>query len=363
MLIAVLCLVYTKRDFVSLLFVPESYGALVSSQIELLETKSTLLSRFYNKEVKLTSALYVPVNNSSQALVVHVSGFGGSHYDAYRSFNRLNSIEKIYPELSAIHLYLDPRCPKGLCKAIHHGFVDSDVIGPWSKVLVSEIIPMIISEYEIDPKKIFITGHSSGAWSAIWLKLTYPDFFNSAFATAPDPLDFEDFYGIDLRPGSNDNFYIDKFGKARSFDPRLDIQLSNELESGKNNFKSLAPEIESCELRYGIKNSDNTLFNRDTGKLNQNTLVNWKKFDVASIVNKDPLKFKQVLDKIKIFVGDKDEYKLNTPTKSFCSKVNIREENCVFIKDRGHVNLYLANDIYPNGLDLYIYQYFIGSLK
>src|SRR5205823_3028649 len=50
----------------------------------------------------------------------------------------------------------------------------------------------------------FVTGHSSGGWSSLWLQVTYPDFFGGVWSTAPDPVDFREFSRIDLtRPDAN----------------------------------------------------------------------------------------------------------------------------------------------------------------
>jgi enterochelin esterase-like enzyme len=44
----------------------------------------------------------------------------------------------------------------------------------------------------------FLTGHSSGGWFALWTIVRYPQLFGGSWATAPDPIDFHDFLGVDL---------------------------------------------------------------------------------------------------------------------------------------------------------------------
>ncbi len=84
-----------------------------------------------------------------------------------------------WPEM--IYVYLDATCPQG-----HHGkFVDSVNNGPWESALVQEFIPYLEQTFRMTgtPATRFLTGHSSGGWSALWLQLTQPEFFGGVWAT------------------------------------------------------------------------------------------------------------------------------------------------------------------------------------
>ena len=98
-------------------------------------------------------------------------------------------------------MVLDPSCRLG-----HHVFADSANNGPVGRALVEELIPVIEEEYRglgtADAR--FVTGHSSGGWSSLWLQVAYPDVFGGVWSLSPDPVDFRDFQRIDLtRPGVN----------------------------------------------------------------------------------------------------------------------------------------------------------------
>src|SRR5262249_7109874 len=110
-----------------------------------------------------------------------------------------------------LHVVLDPSCRLG-----HHVFADSENNGPCGQALIEELIPHIEKEYRGLglPVGRFVTGHSSGGWSSLWLQVTYPDFFGGVWSTAPDPVDFRDFQRIDLtRPGAN--LFTDAKGQSR----------------------------------------------------------------------------------------------------------------------------------------------------
>ena len=69
------------------------------------------------------------------------------------------------------------------------------------------------------PSGRFLTGHSSGGWSTLWLQVRYPKVFGGSWPTSPDPSDFHDFTNIDLY-APNANFYGDAEGKPYPADPR-----------------------------------------------------------------------------------------------------------------------------------------------
>src|SRR5262249_8950022 len=92
------------------------------------------------------------------------------------------------------------------CRLGHHVFVDSENNGPCGQALIAELIPHIEKEFRGLGRAgaRFVTGHSSGGWSSLWLQVTYPDLFGGAWSTAPDPVDFRDWQRINIsRDGEN----------------------------------------------------------------------------------------------------------------------------------------------------------------
>ena len=82
--------------------------------------------------------------------------------------------------------------------------------------LIEELIPYIETKYRGigTGQARFVTGHSSGGWSSLWLQITYPDDFNGVWSTSPDPVDFRDFQRIDLtKPDAN--MFVDAHGEKR----------------------------------------------------------------------------------------------------------------------------------------------------
>src|SRR5262249_3700477 len=135
-------------------------------------------------------------------IIYEIPGFGGNHRMAIGSARRtdVDGVEMLY-------VVLDPSCRNG-----HHVFADSANNGPCGEALVKELIPAIESKYRAiaAPGTRYVTGHSSGGWSSLWLQVTYPDFFGGVWSTAPDPVDFRDFQRINIYKPETSMFVDDK---------------------------------------------------------------------------------------------------------------------------------------------------------
>ena len=109
-------------------------------------------------------------------------------------------------------MWLDAECEWG-----HHVFADSATNGPRGQALVSEMIPAIDRQFRTvaKPAARFISGHSSGGWSSLWLQVSYPDVFGGVWSSSPDPVDFRDFQRIDLYAVPPLNMYRDPQGARR----------------------------------------------------------------------------------------------------------------------------------------------------
>ena len=119
-----------------------------------------------------------------------IHGFGGDHHAAWNQGDSLVEKMESGKRMEMVHVYLDANFSTG-----HHVFADSINNGPWGKALTEEFIPYLERTYRLIPQSRarFVTGHSSGGWSSLWLQVNYPDFFGGTWSTAPDPVDFRSF--------------------------------------------------------------------------------------------------------------------------------------------------------------------------
>src|SRR5262249_17537944 len=179
--------------------------------VQLLELPSKPLTKFHGRPVRLRAAVALPESfadkkDKKYPIIYEIPGFSGNHTAALGRVDRTDA-----DGVEFLYVVLDPECPLG-----HHVFADSANNGPWGRALTEELIPHLEKKYRAigEARARFVTGHSSGGWSSLWLQVAYPDLFGGVWSTAPDPVDFRDFQRINLyKPGVN--MFTDDQGKAR----------------------------------------------------------------------------------------------------------------------------------------------------
>lgn len=177
--------------------------------------KSELLSEFHGREVLHLAAVVLPAGYDRQPerrypAIYTIPGFGGTHYDAARGFSKEPAAAE--GETDFIRVMLSADCGWG-----HHVFADSAANGPRGEALLKELIPYVDAHYRTvaAPTARFVTGHSSGGWSSLWLQVRYPDTFGGVWSTAPDPVDFRDWQQVDLYARPPLSLYVDEHGERR----------------------------------------------------------------------------------------------------------------------------------------------------
>ncbi len=319
--------------------------------VKLVDFESPQLSRFFGRPIRMQAGVVLPENFAKPGVrfptVYHVHGFGGDHSAAWRA--------KPVTKFNAVHVYLNANVPGG-----HHVFADSANNGPWGGALTLDLIPYLEKKYKLIPRPYarFLTGHSSGGWSTLWLQVAYPKFFGGTWPTAPDSIDFKSFTGIDVTPGSSQNAYLTKDGQP----------LSLVRMNGKEivTFKDFAlqervsgdhgGQLTSFEWVFSPKGDDGRpmpLFNRVSGVIDPAVAEYWRKYDISYQVQTRWAELGPLLrGKIRLVIGDQDTFHLEEAAKIFCvfMKSKGAEDACEIVPERDHMNLFKANKTYPDGL-------------
>jgi hypothetical protein len=214
-----------------------------------------------------------------------------------------------------IWVVLDPDCPLG-----HDVFADSASNGPRGQALVEELIPAIEGRFRGlgTPEGRFLTGHSSGGWSSLWLQVTYPGFFNGVWSTAPDPVDFHDFQQIDLyRPGVN--MFYDAGGHPRPIarfgdKPVLWYRGFSDMEEVMGHGGQLA-SFEAVFSERGGDGRPRRLWDRRTGAVDNEVARSWEKYDIRLLLERNwKALAPQLAGKLHVFMGGKDTFYLEGAT-------------------------------------------------
>lgn len=247
-----------------------------------------------------------------------------------------------------IWVFLDHSGPTGT-----HEFADSANNGPWGRALTEELIPALERRYAMDarPAGRFLTGHSSGGWSVLWLQVRYPALFGGSWPTSPDPSDFHDFTNADLY-APNANFYRSADGKPLPL-VRLDGKVVATTEQFARAEAVLGPyggQLASFDWVFSPRGANGQpvpMFDRATGRIDPAVAAYWRDhYDIARLITRDAARLRPDLDgKIHLTVGDADTFYLDGAAhllEAAMAKAGVRA-SFTYLPGRTHFDLYVRD--------------------
>jgi hypothetical protein len=331
---------------------PASFKIEETGRVRLFTHESRRLSDFWHRPISMRAVIVLPKDRAKDerfpvAYIIH--GWGG---DSVRSFRRAQGLAE------AMDRGLVPRMILALPDASffsgHHVFADSENNGPWGRALITELIPALEKALPTvgGPEGRFLTGHSSGGWSALWLMITYPDMFGGAWCGAPDPVDFRSFLGVDLTKNPPENLYHDSAGKPRNL-VRLrgrDLATFENFVRAEEVAGPVGGQFASFEWVFSPRGADGKprkLFDRDSGAVDAEVAGAWEEYDIHKRLarNWDTLAPK-LTGKIHLIVGEDDTFHLEAATKLLFAFFQERDREKPFDvrmelhMDRDHESLY-----------------------
>jgi S-formylglutathione hydrolase FrmB len=284
-----------------------------SENVKLVDIVSSCLSRFHGRDIRIRAAVVLPDGWSADSEATYpvlymVSGFGGSHTMA-RAIARSRPPDS--PGRKVLLVVPDATCYHG-----HSVFADSENNGPWGEALVRELIPAVEKRFHgaRSGAHRYVTGVSSGGWSALWLQITYPDEFNGCWSHCPDPVDFRDFQRINLY-AEGSNLFVDEKGERRPLARRGDtVMLWYDDFLRREEVLGSGGQIRSFGAVFGRKASDGrpeAFFDPATGKVNTNVTRTWERYDIRLVIERNWSELEPKLrGKLHIYAGEKDTFYL-----------------------------------------------------
>lgn len=282
--------------------------------VKLVEIESRLLTAFHGKPTRLRAGVVLPPSfardpEKKYPVVYEVTGFGGDHTMAH-----ISAARKAWDVagVEMIRVVLDGNCRLG-----HHVFADSANNGPVGTAFVTELIPHVEKAYRGigRPGARFVTGHSSGGWSSLWLQVTYPDVFGGCWSTSPDTVDFRDFQRIDLTTAGG-NLFTDPAGHPRPLarmggKPVLFFKPFSDMEVVTGRGGQLA-SFEAVFSPRGPDGKPLPLWDRKTGAVDPTVAKAWEKYDIRLTLEKNWDKLAPKLaGKIHVYMGEEDTFYLD----------------------------------------------------
>ncbi|MFH1302185.1 MAG: alpha/beta hydrolase-fold protein [Planctomycetota bacterium] len=284
---------------------------------KLFKIRSALLSDFHGQDTSLEATVLLPQSYYQQPerkypVIYSIPGFGGDHLSGRRE---TPIAEHNAGNVEFIRVFLNPQCRWG-----HHVFADSATNGPVGKAFTTEFLPALEKTFRAipDQRARFLTGHSSGGWSSLWLQVTYPDVFGGTWSTAPDPVDFRDFQQINVYDPTS-NMYRDASNQARPIARMGQVPiLWYESFSKMEEVLGHGGQLRSFEAVFSPRGKDGTplkLYDRETGAINPDVAETWKAYDIRLILETNWKKLApQLAGKIHVFMGDQDTFYLEGAT-------------------------------------------------
>jgi hypothetical protein len=295
--------------------------------VRFIKLRSEKLSRFHGRPMYLRAGILLPPGYQHDRerrypLRVHIGGYGTRYTEVADWMREGSDFRKIWLEESTprmIVLHLDGSGPYG-----DPYQVNSANNGPYGDAITEELIPYVEQMYRGagSPQARFLDGASTGGWVSLALQIFYADFFNGAWAHAPDPVDFRAFELINIYQDENAN--VNAFGferpamRARNGDVRYSVRHEVQLErvlGRADRWELSGKDWCAWNATFGPRGADGLprpLWDARTGKIDPAVLGRWKQYDLRDVLSKNWATLAPRLrGKLHIWVGEADEYFLN----------------------------------------------------
>lgn len=322
---------------------------------KLLRLKSERVSRFLGRDAWLQAAVTLPASYHSQPekrypVILEIPGFGGNHH---HGIHHHPVPERNGLGVEFIRVMLDPNCELG-----HHVFANSANNGPWMDAFIDEFLPALDAQFRTDarPEARFLTGHSSGGWSSLWLMVQNPELFAGTWSTAPDSVTFRDFQLINLyRTG--ENMFVDEQGQRRPLGRvRRQAVVYYDTFSQMEDVLGHGGQLRSFEAVFSPRGPDGKplrLWNRSTGAIDPQVAQSWKPYDILLHLEENWEKLgPRLAGKIHVYMGGDDTFYLEGATILLQESMRRRGSDAPIeiFPGRDHMNLF------DGGLDQRIEQ-------
>lgn len=327
-----------------------------------IQIRSEMLSRFWGRDVFLGAIVLLPEGWDTHPAARYPLAIYHSHFDTALQGFREAPPEPGSPPVNAEGIARDcpnghgPRCaahgykrvsqeagrrfyeqwtgpgfPRVLLVQIQHAnpyyddsyAVNSENIGPYGDAITHELIPHIERTFRgVGAWARGMYGGSTGGWEALGAQVLYPDEYNGAIASCPDPIDFHRYMTVDIyadrnafwsegllrrtpRPAARDG--LGGTIATMEQDNLRELVLGTKSRSGE--------QFDAWEAVYSPVGPDGyprRLWDKRTGVIDPEVAKAWQRYDLGYILERDWAKLGPKLQgKLRINVGRMDTYFLD----------------------------------------------------
>lgn len=203
--------------------------------------------------------------------------------------------------------------------------VNSANVGPYGDAITHELIPYLEKKYRGIGAgwSRFLYGGSTGGWEALAAQVFYPDDYNGAWASCPDPIDFRAYSSVNIYEDKN-AYYLDSRWKRTPRPGHRDylghvsttVEDMNRLELvlGTNGRSGGQWDIwQAVYSPVGPDGYPKPIWDKRTGVIDPQVAAYWREhYDLSAILQRDWKTLgPKLAGKINLYVGDMDSYYLN----------------------------------------------------
>jgi S-formylglutathione hydrolase FrmB len=298
-----------------------------TAYVKFVRIHSDLLTKFRGRPVDLCAGVILPRGfdqdkDQRYPLRVHIGGYGTRYSDLRDDMEDSSKFRKAWLADDAprmVMLQLDGAGPYG-----DPYQVNSDNNGPYGDAVTQELIPYVEKKYRCiaEPYARVLDGASTGGWVSLALQVFYPDFFNGAWAHAPDPVDFRSFELINIYEDAN--AYVNKYGferpASRDVDGEVRTTVRHECRleralGGGGRWELSGRDWGAWNAVFGPRGDDGLpkpLWDGATGAIDQDVLDHWRRYDLRLRMEQDWVRLRPKLrGKLHVWAGEADDYFLN----------------------------------------------------
>jgi hypothetical protein len=204
--------------------------------------------------------------------------------------------------------------------------VNSENNGPYGDALTYELIPAIEREFQGigEGWGRFLYGGSTGGWEAMAAQVLYPDEYNGAWASCPDPIDFRAYTVVNLYEDENAYHYPSRFKRTprpgrRDHLGRMAVTLEemNHREAVLGSRGRSGDQWDIWQATYSPVGPDGypmPIWDKITGAIDPEVAAHWREnYDLVHILQRDWASGlgERLRGKLAIYVGDLDNYYLD----------------------------------------------------
>jgi hypothetical protein len=304
--------------------IPDEKPPAETEHVKYVRLRSQRLSQFHSRPIDLRAGIVLP------------AGFGREPDRKYPTWICVGGLNTRYTHVSELmrpgssfrELWLSDTCPRFILMHLDGAgpfgdpyYLNSENNGPYADALFQELLPLVEQRFSAigDGRSRVISGVSTGGWVSLALQIFYPDQFQGAWASCPDPVDFRALEVLNIY--EEQNAYANPAGYERPSvrDPNGDVRVTlrdeiavERLLGGSQRFVCSGEQWGAWHAAFSPRDKSGLpkpLWDPQTGLIDRTVAEHWRRYDLRHHLEQNWATLGPRLQgKLHIAAAESDEY-------------------------------------------------------